>query len=324
MRLSTSSFERPSVAVAARRASFLLLLAAALFAIGTEEFCRRFVPRISRIERRTDDEYAAAIRICRQPGDRRQVLILGNSLLESGLHFESASRDLLPIASARRLVVENTSYLDWYYGIRRLLADGARPDAFVLMLSPGQLVSTHYRGDYSAYHLLRTRDIWPLARDLCLSNTETSGLLFANFSAFFGLRAELRKFVAGKILPDLPELTSLITRHSSAALKPEDVYATALARLRALREIAAEGSADIILVIPPTGVGDTAATARAVRDAGIAARVSVLIPAAPCSFRAEDFSDGFHLNRRGAEHFTTRFVAAIHEELVRLAASGPN
>jgi len=53
--------------------------------------------------------------------------MLGNSLLLEGVEFPGLSRDLRPEIEARRFVVDNTSYLDWYYGIRSLLRRGARP-----------------------------------------------------------------------------------------------------------------------------------------------------------------------------------------------------
>ena len=86
--------------------------------------------------------------------------MLGNSLLNAGIRFDEAHALLLPEIDARRLMVFDTTYYDWYYGIRRLYAEGVRPDVVILVLTPRQLTISKIRGNYFAYHLMRMADVF--------------------------------------------------------------------------------------------------------------------------------------------------------------------
>ena len=46
-----------------------------------------------------------------------------------------------------------TEYYDWLFGLKRLFAEGVRPRFVVLGLSPNQLASPRFHGDYSAQYL---------------------------------------------------------------------------------------------------------------------------------------------------------------------------
>ena len=169
--------------------------------------------RASKIQRRMVDEYRMARTIGIGPaGGRTHVLFVGNSLLDEDVRFDRLQDAVAPQWDARRFVVEQTFYYDWYYGLKRLFAEGARPDIVVLMLSTRQWVRTEMRGDYSAYYLLSTRDVADAARDLNLSATQTSSLAFANISKFWAARAEMRNFVIGHLMPDLGRLMELSAR----------------------------------------------------------------------------------------------------------------
>jgi hypothetical protein len=281
--------------------------------VGLELFCRLAIPRLSGTERRIGEEYHAVLQTGARKTAAKQLIVLGNSSLGEGIpDFDSARRALLPAIDARRFLVEGTAYYDWYYGLRRLFGAGARPEVVVLVLPPGQFVGRGFRGDFSAYHLLQTADLFSAAHDLQLSNTETSCLAIAHLSAFGGLRGELRKWVVGSVLRDLPQLTELINRRQMP--EPDSVLSLAAARLQALRELAARFDARVILVTPPT-CEDAVATYTTVQAAGEAAGVPVLVPLPPGSLPADHFRDQFHLSRRGGAVFTTRFVDAIRREV---------
>jgi hypothetical protein len=294
----------------------VLGLVAALLAAGLEGACRLGIPRISRIERRLEEEYRDALEVSRRPGSGLQALVLGNSLLNAGIRFDEAHRLLLPDIDARRLMVFDTSYCDWYYGMRRLFAEGSRPDVVILVLTPTQLAMTKVRGNYFGYRLMRMADLFAVANEVGLSNTQTSNLAFANVSAYFGLGGEVRKWLAGRIFPDLPELTRRMVAATSAPLTEDQVHATCLGRLRELRDLADRHGARLVLVIPPTTGSGVERYQDAVRRAGSLAGVSVVVPVPANSLGDRHYSDrGFHLNDRGAEIFTTAFVGAIRREL---------
>lgn len=314
MLLCISSF-RKAVCLRTGLGTCLLLLILALLAAGLEATCRLAMPRISRIERRTVEEHRGLLSFAKEPASGFRVIVLGNSLLDTGIQFDEARRLLSPEIDARRWVVHNTSYFDWYYGQRRLFAEGCRPDVVVLVLTARQLSLSAIRGSYFGYHLMKMSDLLSVANDVGLSNTETSGLAFANASAFFGLGGEARKWLAGKVIPDLPRLTNLLIGERAGRAAEKPVESLCLQRLRDLRELAAQHGAGFVLVIPPTP-GDTseAECATALR-AGALAGVSVLNPLPTNSLTIDHYSDGFHLNERGAELFTRSFVEALRQEL---------
>jgi len=296
----------------------LAFVAIAVFFLASLELLFRVgVQRVSRIEQRVVREYKSVLESGRRPSSAKQVIILGNSLLESGLQFEVARNALLTCIDARRLVVENTNYHDWYFGLRGLFDEGSRPNAVVLVMTPRQFVGSTVRGPYFAYHLMRTADLPLVVKELKLSNTEASNLAFANASAFFGLSAEVRKWIAGVIFPDLPGLMNLATRPRYQPLIEELVYSTSLVRFQELLELTNQYHSRFILIVPPTDDGRVMAGGySAIRRAGVAAGVSVLIPVHPDSLLPEHYSDsGLHLNVRGAEVFTRCFVESLRREL---------
>ena len=117
--------------------------------------------------------------------------INGNSLLLEGLDLPRAQQALASRYSVSRFVVEQTQYLDWYYGIRRLLAEGARPSILVMTLPTGHLISDGTRGEYFAHYQMQAGDIVEVARAANLDMTTASNFWFANWSEWLGA-AKLR------------------------------------------------------------------------------------------------------------------------------------
>jgi hypothetical protein len=321
MRSSTSSSDHPVRTARIGGKCQALLDVIALVLIGMELLSRFAYPRFSGAEQQFAREYRASVDTGRAVTTARQTIILGNSLLDAGLQFDQARQALLPDVDAKRLMFADTRYYDWYYGLRKLFADGARPDVIVLLLSSGQFVSSSSRGDYSAYHLMRTQDVIQAARDLTLSNTATSNLAFANVSAFFGVRAEARRGILHRIFPDLPDMMALITSYPAVVAPPGSVDQIALSRMQALRDLTCQFGARLVLVVPPTGapqVGDP--MLEELQNAGKLAEVPVLVPVECGSLTADFYSDNyFHLNRQGAEVFTRRFVESLQNVVHELS-----
>ena len=90
--------------------------------------------RVSRIQRRTVEEYRLAQTIGADTCGRKHVLLVGNSLLDEDVRFDRVRDALADRWDARRFVIEQTFYYDWYYGLKRLFREGARPDVVIVML----------------------------------------------------------------------------------------------------------------------------------------------------------------------------------------------
>lgn len=303
------------------RASVCLAAATVALCAGLELFFRCGVPRMSRIEHRFVREYAAVTSPRDEPGVASQWLVAGNSLLGAGVKFDVLQRELAPQVQANRLLVEDTAYFDWYYGLRRSFADGAKPDTVVLFLNPKQLVSQSARGDYFSYHLLLPRDVPRAISDLRLSNTEASTLAVANASAFFGLRSEFRKFALGKVLPQAPSLVGRMAQLRSRSATENLLYPACVDRLRALRQLVESRQAELIVVLPPAASADEVPAYDAASRAGAAAAVRVLVPIEPGALSLAYYSDGFHLSDRGASIFTRKLIESLQRTAHRSNAS---
>jgi hypothetical protein len=290
----------------------VLVVCCALVCAGIEASTAAFLTRLSRIENRRASEYkrALAIRPARNQ-HQASVLVAGNSLLLEGVDFRQLQEGVGPGIELRRFVVENTAYYDWYYGLRRLFRMGSQPDTVVLVLNPSQLTSRVTDGDYGAHFLLDWQDLSQFARDTGADRNRLSGLAFSNMSTFYGARAQLRNGILGKILPDLP----ILTHHfhaPPAALDIDTMLNIATIRLNHLQELCQEHKADLIFVIPPS-LGSS--EENAVMRASEAIHVKVLSPIAPGSLAESYYSDGFHLNSRGAEKFTPALAESLRQVL---------
>ena len=296
--------------------SWLLLAGVIALLIVVEVVSRVAVPRLSKIERRTSEEYSRAIALGSRSQPSVRVLVAGNSLLNAGVDFPSLSKALGPEVEARRLVIESTEYYDWYYGLRRLIRPGARPDVVVLVLSASHILSDGIRGPYSVHRMMQLRDLLQLAGELRLGRTDTSGLILANLSAFYGLREELRKQTTSLLVPGLPALAGLFAAGSPGGLTPDGAYRIALDRLPRLRALVDQSGARLLIVIPPSRGGNVTDVTAAVKRAGAASGIDILVPIEPNQLGPELYGDGsFHLNDRGAAIFTQRLVEELNGRL---------
>jgi len=282
--------------------SFLLVLE-----VGT----RMAVQKASRLERRIAAEYAQTLRVQRTPADK-QLLVIGNSLLLADVQFDSLRASLAPGWSATRLAVEQTYYLDWYYGLRHITAGGVDPDAVALVLSAEQLVLSEIRGDYSIYRLMGPREALDVSRELRLHPTATAGYLLSSLSAFYGLRTEYRKVLLGRLMPDMQNLTPHIMRISRPSLPDSEVYQLAYERLSRFKALLDQRHTQALFVLAPMlGVQPwNQIVLRAARDA----HVAVLMPFNDRSFSESDYmADRFHMNDAGAHRFTAMLVPTLRD-----------
>jgi hypothetical protein len=300
----------------ARVAMRWLLVWCVVVIAGAEGVARVGFDRISRIQRRTVSEYVAA-RAIGTTGADRDVLVVGNSLLDEGIDFARLSGALAPTWNARRFVVEQTFYYDWLFGLRRLMREGSRPDVVAVVLSPLQWIETQSRGDYSAHYLMSVADVPLAARHLQLTPNDTASLMLASISRFWGARAEIRNFLYGRAVPGLDRLMTMTAVVSQRTLTDDEVENVVASRLRAMSDVVRGAGAQLLVVVPPVldRVDGSDGLLRGAADAGVAA----IRPVRSGTYGPEFYRDaGFHLNPHGAQVFTAALIPALRGELTLL------
>ena len=329
MPLSISNSELPSGSRLAakadprlRQATIVLIACVVAIFLVAELMSRYAFPRISQIEGRiaSDEQQVKSIR-APAPGSPPVVLLVGNSLLLRGLEYPRIRNEMLPDALVLRFVIENTEYLDWYYGLRHMLANGVRPSMVVLCLNLGQTVSSETLGDYSARHLFGMSDLLPVARDAELNATQTSGLVLAHWSAFYASRATIRNFILNR--SDPPYATALhalaggVTRPLPA---DNELVRQARARLSAIQQLCRQYGVELVLLIPPAlgRHSDLLASAADLQH------VPFDYPLPMGSLGPEFFrADRSHLNEKGAVIFTDAIERGLRARLGKRIAAFP-
>jgi hypothetical protein len=305
MHLSISNSRTPTIAHIA-----LLLASCTVFCASVELVTAHLFGRVSRIESRRETEYrdALAVRSARTR-HKTSVLVAGNSLLLHGVDFPQLQEDVGLEIELHRTVFENTSFLDWYYGLQRIFRAGAQPDVIVLVLSPAQLTSASFDGDYIVHMLVDRHDLMRFANDISADRNQISALALDNLSYSFGARAEIRTWILGKALPDLPRLTGYFRSHYKYDTTDSNkTLELATKRLKQLRYLCESHGTAFVLVIPPT-FQDSGANV--VLKAGASQDVPVLIPFPPGALPWSDFSDEIHLNPTGAVKFTPALAVSL-------------
>jgi hypothetical protein len=283
-----------------------------LFCLLLELATRLGFARISRLESRVaaSDRAAKAIRPGHPPPS---VLLLGNSLALEGIDTPGLQTTLANSARIVPFFVEGTSYIDWYFGIRRLFHEGSRPDLIVLCLNTSQLVDSSIRGDYSAYYLFDVRDLPQIRKSTNASLTVVSSLLLARYSLFYAGRASLRNFLLGRIDYRYADLLHRLAQHPLPPPSIAAIQKIGAERLKALEALCKDQGARFMFLLPPGGRRH----ADVLADAATGADVRLAVPIAEGALGPEMFRDGFHLNQAGRTLFTKRLADVLSAELTR-------
>jgi hypothetical protein len=305
----TASSVQTASTIRLRHATWMLAAGCLVVASVMELSARVGLDRASKIQRRMVQEYAAARAIGQDGVPGRHVLVVGNSLLDEGVQFDSLGRALGSSFDTRRYMVEQTLYYDWLYALRRLYGEGARPDVVVVMLATGHWLSPAIRGDYSAQYLISRADLPLVARDLGMHPTQATDLLFAGVSKFWSARAEMRTFVLGHLMPDLGTFLNFSSVVDRRPMIDADITPVLQRRVARMRDIVAAHGTTLVLLVPPmlSAQDGSSGLIRAAQ----ADQVVVLRPVASGTFGPELYRDGFHLNAEGAERFTDRLIPEL-------------
>ena len=293
-------------------ASLTLLALVAFVMLSAELLSRYAFPRISNIERRIRNDESRVMTLRSTGVDARPtVLLAGNSLLLMGLDYPHLNAQVGRQAYAVRFVIENTEYLDWYYGLHHLFASGVRPSIVVLCLNVGQTVSSRTLGDYSARHLFGASDLLPVAHAAGMDATQTSELLLSHWSAFYASRATMRNFILNRAAPGYATAMHNLADNARSSLPPDDeVIGTARARLDAIDSLCRQFGAQLVLLIPPSLGGRNELLASAAQLGNV--NFDYPLP----TLNSDMFrSDGTHLNQKGAAVFTQAIARCLQARL---------
>lgn len=309
-----SSISSSSRATADRWLVVLGVCLVTLFA-GLEVSVRLLLPSLSNTERRVLAARAAARTIpATDAQGRRTILVVGNSLLMQGIDPSGLQRALGDLAGVTVFPVEGTTYLDWYFGLRRLQADGARPAITILCMNARQLASDSTQGESFAHEFMLRRDLPLVTREAGLDLTASSAFFFASYSAWLGKRQGLRNGILHMWLPNASELATAFTVTAPAPGGEASVdVLKAAQRLVTVEAQVRQHGGEFLWLVPPSGNPQDPAPAivAAARERG----VRVAIPFAPGEMPASHFQDGFHLAPAGMALFTTRSAAMLKEWL---------
>ena len=281
----------------------MLLTGLAVIFASLEIASPRILARFSRIERRIDVELAQAKRIRPLNDGHPTVLLVGNSLLDEGVLLDNLRADLAPDYAVSRLVIEQTHYLDWYFGLRRLLEEGARPSIAVLTLDPSQLASGFTLGESFARRQMSIRDFRRVVREADLDRTTASTYFFAHFSNWLGDKGYIRQCVMILIVPHFRELAGRIADHGAHINDRAELLAKAQQRLPELAELGQTYGVRIVVLFPPALRENYSLD---IQQLGASLNVPILVPSRPGEFPRTLYRDGFHLNSEGAQIFTAR------------------
>ena len=283
---------------------YALLAGLVVLFVGLEFSSPLILARLSHTEQRIAVELKAAQKLQPTTADGRPtVLFVGNSLLLEGVQMDALHSELAPQYDVSRFAVEQTHYLDWYFGLRKLLQEGARPSVVVLSLATDQLASRFTMGEAFARRQMSTRDFPLVVRETNLDRTTASTYAFAHWSKWQASKGFIRQCVMILSVPNFRGLAARIADHGPHVNDPRDLIGAARKRLPQLAELEHEYGVRIILMVPPTLREDHSAEIQQIGDS-VGVPVWVLSP--PGEFPRDYFTDGFHLNGHGAGIFTGR------------------
>jgi hypothetical protein len=313
MHLSTSNSELSTASF--NRASAYLATTLGLLYLCCELGTHYGFQRISRIQQRIHGEKMALLAVRpAAPGTPRNVAMVGNSLLLSSVDVPLLNQLGSGEFNYSRLVVEQTQYADWYFGLKRLFGEGAHPDAIVLVFGARHWLADTVRSEYFAHELMRPRDVFQLSHELDLDRTTAANYFFASFSAWLGGRAEMRKFILSHMLPDLQHFVGKLNPASPSYPAEEMIFSKVRERMVRLKTLCESHGVQLLTVLHPT------LQARAPFDifakAAEAAALPLVLPVAKLAYPSALYADLYHLNAQGMERFTRDLVAPLESRLL--------
>jgi hypothetical protein len=273
--------------------------------------------------RRFQSECAAALAVGHKgPPCEAEILLLGNSLTLTDVDLDLLRQRLGAGREVCRWAVDNTTYLDWYYGLRRAVRNGAKPTLVVVGGRSAHFLAPQVRGRFFAHYILDWKDLREAASKTGANATAFSNMGLAQLSAFYGSREEIYKRWLTVVLPSFPDLGERMVMNDSSAptAAQPDAVAVIDGRFEELRALCASCGAQLIIWIPPTPRDDSKAPL--ISEIGLRRGIPVIPPLPPgtqASWKPEDFEDGFHMTSAAAKRFTSQFAGKLERLLPKRA-----
>jgi hypothetical protein len=298
---SVSKMRKP---MSAQSGIVALLAGLVLIFFGLEVSSSLILAHLSHTEQRIAVELRVAQGLQPATKDGRPtVLFVGNSLLLEGVQIDALRSQLATQYDVNRFAIEQTHYLDWYFGLRRLLQEGSRPSVIVLSLATDQLASHWTMGEAFAHRQMSARDFPLVVRETNLDRTTASTYLFAHWSKWIANKGFIRQCVMILTVPKFRDLAARIADHGPHVNDPKELINAAEERLPQLAALSREYGVRIVLMVPPTQREDHS---HQIKQIGDSTGVPVWVLSPPGEFPRGYFRDGFHLNAQGSDIFTTR------------------
>jgi len=284
--------------------------------IGALEISSRYLLTHSSVTyARISQQYEQALKVRpARPGEPIAVLMVGNSLLLHGVEMERLRALTSSTMRISPILLEQTGYYDWLYGLQKLFHQGARPDVVVVGVGVNYFLENGVRQEYAPMLFFQARDTLAVASELHLDRTATSNLLLAHSSAFWDTRSAIRTQMLNHVVPHLQDLFMLINP-KPAIPEGREFEKIAIPRLKRLHGLCEANGAKLILLVPPTLSSETAVSqmARAAHTVG----VDVSVPVDPATLSARFYrEDGMHLNPEGAVTFTSALAKDLPGRVV--------
>jgi hypothetical protein len=295
----------------------IILLGTVLFLLAAAEGASVVgFDRISRVQRREVSQREALLNVNDSAATEiPHIAVLGNSLLLEGVDVPLLASQLKSKFVPVPYFVLATDYYDWFFGLKRLFAEGMRPRYVVVGLSPNQFASSRTRGDYSARYLFQGSDLVEVVRRTHMDATTASGFLLSHFSKYYSTRVVTRGFVLGRVLPSVDEMLHNLAGNPHEPNVAKDLLRQlTVERLTALEQLCRTYGAGVVFVVPPTYQQG----AETIAQVGRNHQHSVVVPIANDELDASYYqTDGFHLNEAGAKVFTLRLASNLREVLAK-------
>jgi lysophospholipase L1-like esterase len=315
---STSSSKSPAIFY-----TKTLLGVCAVLIVAFEVFSNDLLKHNSETYSRISQQYAEALRVRPAgPGEPTPVLMVGNSLLLYGVDVRRLQELTNGQVRVYPVFLEATGYYDWFYALRRLFREGARPPVVVLGVGVNGFVADSVRQEYAPLMLFNLEDALDVASDLKMDRTATSNLLLAHASVFWDTRGVLRTQILLHAIPGYRDLILLLKPQPGIAPGSE-FEVVANARLERLRDLCQSYGARLIFLVPPTP-----GSAQAVRRMTLVAQnahVQTLVPIDPDVLSAKYYqSDDLHLNSAGAAIFTSALATFLPQTVDPKGITSPD